>query len=383
MICCGFMANGLFILLYDDESLHNCILNGIYGFLMPPVWEDIPNTRSKHYAVLADYACCEEGTEIFFFNKRTITYGGTVTVNNGDNPVFYLNGSTSPLGRLGKSELYIDMSKRYTPTDEKGVYDLGKNQRGEDRLRAIPFIIEFDNNKELTGKQVMSDELYFELGNYNYPFPSNSIQNRGFCTLTPKETSILLKLIKDSNKKLILETPLMKNTFINNEKKVLFNKKLMDESQTTNENHLEFILLANKQRLDNIIHKSLPNITKDEFIRCRQVPLCPFRPIQFDLADICLYSKNNPVKDSTIPNIIIELKHKRASYQAYNQVTKYLRWIKQIAPLEFNKVRAIIIAPDFSKNLNIDKLIEKEISLEYHDKIVLYSLDEDKVIYIN
>ena len=65
------MASGLFILLYDDGSLENCLRNGLYGFLMPPVYEEKPSSQSRHYAVLSDYACCEEGTEIFFFNKRT------------------------------------------------------------------------------------------------------------------------------------------------------------------------------------------------------------------------------------------------------------------------------------------------------------------------
>ena len=51
------MAAGLFILLNGEESLQNAIEYGFYSFFMPPVYEEIPNTRSKHYAILADYAC--------------------------------------------------------------------------------------------------------------------------------------------------------------------------------------------------------------------------------------------------------------------------------------------------------------------------------------
>ena len=377
------MASGLFILLYDDGSLENCLRNGLYGFLMPPVYEEKPNSRSKHYAVLSDYACCEEGTEIFFFNKRTITYGGKVTATNNGEPVFYLNGDTSPLGRKANSKLYVDMSDRYETTDNKGVYYIGENQRGEARNRAMPFIIEFDNHQPLTGKQIMSDELYFELGNYNYPFPSNSIQNKGFCTLTVKETNILLKLMEESDKKLELETTITSDTNIYNEFKTLFNTSFLSETNPTNESHLEFLLLANSKKLDEILYKSLPNIQKDKYIRCRQVPLCPFRPIQFDMADICLYSENYPIKDGTLPNIVIELKNQPANFRAYEQVTKYLRWVKQIAAEEFDKVRAIIIAPSFTNSLNMNNLIRKGITTEYHDKIVLYSLDEDEVVEIN
>ena len=377
------MASGLFILLYDDGSLENCLRNGLYGFLMPPVYEEKPSSQSRHYAVLSDYACCEEGTEIFFFNKRTITYGGKVTATNNGEPVFYLNGDTSPLGRKANSHLYVDMSKRYETTDKKGVYYIGKNQRGEERYRAMPFIIEFDTHQSLVGKQIMSDELYFELGNYNYPFPSNTIQGKGFCTLTVNETNILLKVLEESDKKLSLQNTLTADTDINNNLKVLFNTSLLTETKPDNESHLEFMLLANAKKLDEIIYKSLPDIPKDNYIRCRQVPLCPFRPIQFDMADICLYSENYPIKDYSLPNIVIELKNQPANFRAYEQVTKYLRWVKQIAPDEFDKVRAIIIAPSFTSTLNKNTLIRNGISMEYHDKIVLYSLDEDNVVKIN
>lgn len=377
------MASGLFILLYDDGSLENCLRNGIYGFLMPPVYAEKPSSQSRHYAVLSDYACCEEGTEIFFFNKRTITYGGKITATNNGEPIFYLNGDTSPLGRKAKSHLYVDMSKRYETTDDKGVYYIGENQRGEPRNRAMPFIIEFDTNQPLVGKQIVSDELYFELGNYNYPFPSNTIQGKGFCTLTIKETNILLKLLKESDKKLKLEDTPTNDTDINNSLKVAFTTSLLRGTKPTNESHLEFLLLANSKKLDEIVYKSLPNIPKDNYIRCRQVPLCPFRPIQFDMADICLYSKKYPIKDYTLPNIIIELKNQPANFRAYEQVTKYLRWIKQIAVDEFDNINAIIIAPSFTNSLNMNTLIRKGITTEYHDKIVLYSLEDDEVIEIN
>lgn len=373
------MASGLFILLKDEESLKDCVKNGFYGFFMPPIFEKTPNSRSKHYAALADYACCETGTEIFFFTRRTITYGGKIVETNNNNPVFYLNGDTSPLGRKANSKKYISMGEKYSPTDIDGVYYLGKNSRNEDMNRAMPFIIEFKNDFEDSGKQISSDELYFKLGDYNYPFPSNSIQSRGMCTLTPLETKILLELIKESETKVTLNED--DDITIDSKNKMLFNNKFIDTEKLVNESHLEFKLLADKKLLYEIIHQSLPNLDSNNYIKCRQVPLCPFRPIQFDLADICLYDENNPIKDNSLPNIVIELKkEENVNYQAYEQTTKYLRWLKQISGKDFEKINAIIIAPDFSKNLSIKKLKEKNISLEYNDKIKLYSLNRKTTI---
>lgn len=40
-------------------------------------------------------------------------------------------------------------------------------------------MLQFKQN-ENTGKYIVSDDLYFELGQYSYPFSSNSIQGMGF-----------------------------------------------------------------------------------------------------------------------------------------------------------------------------------------------------------
>lgn len=372
------MSSGLFILLQDEESLQDCVYNGFYGFLMPPVYDEQPSSQSKHYAALADYACCETGTEIFFFTRRSITYGGRIIASNNNGPVFYLNGDTSPIGRKANSKKYIDLSNRYD-TVENGVYYLGKNTRGEDRNRAMPFIIEFNNKLPLSGKQITSDELYFKLGDYNYPFPSNSIQKRGMCTLTPKETEILLDLMKESDT--FLDFDKTTDIVINDENKKLFDKNLIVSDKLVNESHLEFKLLADKEYLDSIVMECFPDLTPKKYVHCRQVPLCPFRPIQFDLADICLYDEKNSINNRTLPNIVIELKKAdNVSYAAYNQTTKYLRWLKQISGDDFDKVRAIILAPDFSKNMNINNLISRGINLEFKDKIVLYSLNRKCVV---
>jgi len=46
------MQGGLFIALYDEQTLKLYLNKGVYGFLMKPVFTETPSSRSKHYAVL-------------------------------------------------------------------------------------------------------------------------------------------------------------------------------------------------------------------------------------------------------------------------------------------------------------------------------------------
>lgn len=61
------MQGGLFVALYDENTLKLYLNQGVYGFLMRPVHSEKPTSRSRHYAILADYACSREGTDVFFF----------------------------------------------------------------------------------------------------------------------------------------------------------------------------------------------------------------------------------------------------------------------------------------------------------------------------
>ena len=75
------MHGGLFVALYDEQTLKLYLSKGVYGFLMKPVFTDAPSSRSKHFSILADYACSREGADIFFFLKRKIVYGGKIYGN--------------------------------------------------------------------------------------------------------------------------------------------------------------------------------------------------------------------------------------------------------------------------------------------------------------
>jgi hypothetical protein len=349
------MDSGLFVTLYDEKTLSLYLKYGIYGFLMSPVLTEKPSLHSNHYRVLADYACCRDGTHIFFFVKRKIVYGGIV---KGQNKIasFYLNGKNSPLGRIADAELFWDESQRYEATDKAGVFLVNDN------ARAQPFILQFKREPDLTGKQIPSDDLYFELGKYPYPLPSNSIQGMGFCTITPGEVAVALDLLSKS--KVVFGANSTELMNIGAVQKSFDSKFLSVDNNYQNEAHLEFSILADLDRFSNLF-------SGDNYIICRQVPICPFKSFEFDRADICLYSLTNSIAFGTIPNIIIELKNRRANYRDYAQVVRYLKWIEKVAQEDFKGVHAYIIAPSFF--INKSKIDDK-----YQSQIKLYSINEKK-----
>lgn len=345
------MQGGLFIALYDEETLKLYLNRGLYGFLMKPVYTNIPSSRSKHYAVLADYACSREGTDVFFFLKRKIVYGGKI-YGNKDSGSFYINGLNSPLGRKSNANLFWDETPRYEATDKAGVFKVNGSEKSQ------PFMFQFVKTEE-TGKYVVSDELYFELGKYPYPLPSNSMQGMGFCTLTPGEVSALVELIKKSDKQ--IDFSKCENIQkCGNER--LFDPDLVDiKDNFINEAQLEFTILSSL--------KPFIDFLSGDYILCRQVPISPFKPMDMDRADICLYSLSDPIKEGTVPNIVIELKNEKANFHSYNQATRYLKWLEKITTLEeFNKIQAFIIASSFAK------IKRTKVDTTYEDKIKILSL---------
>lgn len=345
------MQGGLFIALYDEKTLKLYLNKGVYGFLMKPVYTDAPTSRSKHYAVLADYACSREGTDLFFFLKRKIVYGGKI-YGNKDSGSFYINGLNSPLGRRTNANLFWDESIRYEATDKAGVFKVNGSDKSQ------PFMFQFKKTNE-TGKYVLSDELYFELGKYPYPLPSNSMQGMGFCTLTPGEVSALKELIKNTDKQIDFSECERIEKY-GDEK--LFDSDLVSiKDDFINEAQLEFTILSSL--------KPFVDFISGDYILCRQVPISPFKPMDMDRADICLYSLSDPIKDGTVPNIVIELKNGKANFYAYEQATRYLKWLNKITTSEeFDKIQAFIIADSFSK------IRRTKVDTKYEDKIKILSL---------
>lgn len=344
--------SGLFITLYDEYTLNLYLDKGIYGFLMPPIYNKV-SPKSRHFNVLADYACIREGTHVFFFLKRKVIYGGQV-IGSKETGSFYLNGQYSPLGKKVNAELYWDESKRekYQATDRKGIFNVPKI--GE---RCQPYLIKFNDNLGIKGNAILSDQIYWELGklyceswHYSYPLPSNTISGMRFCTLTPGETEIALSLLK-KEARYSYSSESLENISIKGEP-LLFDlkygvnnlHKALTESLFINETYLEASVLANPKLLPTMLQ---PNI--DDVI-CRQVPMAPFKPYQMDRANICYYSKPL-INNGTIPNTIIELKIKKVRKSGIEQVIRYLKWLYIILKGEASQINVYLCGPSFSKNI--------------------------------
>lgn len=333
-------SSGLFVTLYDWDTLNLYLEHGLYGFLMTPEYDEV-SPYSRHYAALADYACGREGTHVFFFLKRHIVYGGEL-IGPSDWGCFYLNGQYSPMGRKADAEIYWNESSRecYKPTEKKGIFEVKTQSGWKDKCQ--PFLVRFDDKLGLKGRAITSDDLYFELGSYPYPLPSNSIQGMGFCTLTPGETNTLLDLLKGSTRDLFDGT----SEEVELEGSPLpFKPKFgisgLEEVET--ESHMEASVLANPNILPEILRPSGSTL-------CRQVPVSPFKPSQMDKADICYYSKNL-IENGTIPNTVIELKNRKAGKREAEQIARYLRWLGKVVPSHLEKIRFYLFAPDYTSTV--------------------------------
>jgi RecB family endonuclease NucS len=69
-----------------------------------------------------------------------------------------------------------------------------------------------------------------------------------------------------------------------------------------------------------------------------------------DRADITYYT-DEPISNGTIPNTIIELKHRRAGKKEALQVVRYVKWLEKIAPTDFERISINLFAPSFTRNI--------------------------------
>lgn len=101
------MTGGLFIALYDEDSLKLYLDKGVYGFLMTPVLTNKPSARSRHRNILADYACIRQRIKVFSFLKRKIICIGRIYGNKNSGSFLYERLYNSP-----KTDTTTDESPR-------------------------------------------------------------------------------------------------------------------------------------------------------------------------------------------------------------------------------------------------------------------------------
>ena len=356
-------SSGLFVTLYDENTLNLYLNKGVYGFLMPPILGEF-SPRSRHYAALADYACAREGTHVLFFLKRKIVYGGQI-IGSKSFGSFYLNGPYSPMGRKAKAKIHWDESRRelYQGTEQPGIFEVPEVGR-----RCQPYLILFKDKTNLKGQTITSDQLYFRLGRYSYPLPSNSISGMGFCTLTPGETDIALSLLKkESSSRFSGRTSEKIDTEgsplpFDPKYGILSLKEAFSESLFINEAHVEASILANPSLLPEELRPKEATI-------CRQVPVSPFKPFQMDRADVC-YFREDSIRDGTVPNVVIELKNKRAGKNAAEQITRYLKWFYIVLGEDAARILVYLLAPSFA-------ITGRSIPREYRSQVKFVDFGND------
>ncbi len=311
---------GLFVSLFDKETLRLYLDKGVYGQHMTPE-RDAPSSQSRHYNTLADYASCREERHVFFFLQREIYYGGQL-IGDKNGPAFYLNGQFSPLGREAQASTVWDESDRYEPLKPEGLFE---TDRGE---KCQPFLIQFEDELGLSGRYLTADQFYIDLSEYPYPVPSNSMDGMGFCTLTARETEMLLDLYRDDD---VIAGEIETDSNVDvklQDDPIPFDPNYGPDSvvDVQDESHLEASVLANPDLLPESLQPDIGDLL------CRQVPVCPYKPPQhMDKADICFYGDKR-INDGTFPNSIIELKYKSrgstpAGKSAALQMKRYAEWL--------------------------------------------------------
>lgn len=333
-------SSGLFITLYDKETLNLYLAKGVYGELRSPVFGEVAPI-SQHYAGLADAACAREGTHVFFFLKRQIVYGGQV-IGSENYGSYYLNGPYSPMGRKAGADIYWDESRRscYQATVQQGIFKVRTNGGLEERCQ--PYFLRFNDEIGLRGSCIKSDVLYTELSFLHHPVQSNSIQRMSFCTLTPYEIDLLLDLLRGSSEN-IFESPIDEIEIEGDP--ILFDPSLGISrlSEVNSKRHFDASVLSNPNLLP-------PELRPEGATICRKIPLTPFKPSQMDRADICYYT-DQPIENGAIPNKVIELEWKPAGATKLLKIVRYIKWLRRLIPEEYPNISFNLFAPSFSRNI--------------------------------
>lgn len=359
---------GLFITLYDKETLKLYLENGIYGQHLNPQETD-GNASSSFYGTLADYSCIRDGTHVFFFLGREIYYGGQIDGPN-EHGGFYLNGETSEMGREANASLVWDESKRYVEVGEPGKFLREEPEDGEYNESDIycqPYLIQFETNT-LTGNYIVSDQFYLAVSRYRNLLPGNSITGAGFCTLTPGETKHLIELVeREQAGSIDAETGEDTSDIdLRDDRDITAFKPeygISRASEANTELHLEASLAANPELCP-------PDMRPGGDTICRQVPLVPPKPDpgNSDREDLCYYDNSNKIREGTVPNTIIELKLRTANYETAQQIVRYLDSMYAMFGEDAEEIDAYIYANRFTDGTYTDRPFDDYIT-RYQDQV--------------
>lgn len=246
---------------------------------------------------------------------------------------------------------------------EAGLFTTDENDAPQEDAICQPFILQFEDKKGIQGNWVASDDLYFELGEYPYPLPTNSIMGMTFCTMAPGETEALLELLENDPRG--YEEPESEiDVELTDPVPYHPDYDIENAEDAHMESHLEAAVMANPALLPEKLRPGDATV-------CRQVPICPFKPEDLDRADVCYFSTG--LKNGTVPDTIIELKVEGAGADAARQVRKYSRWLEQRHGDIADDIQLVVYAPRFKRTFD-----NKEYIGEYADDVVQWEFGEEE-----
>lgn len=354
------MQSGAFIALYDEASLKLYLKHGVYSTLLR-VWNQQSSKATKHFAALSDYCALRPGSEIFFFIKRKIYYGGRLIgpeTSNTDTAGYFLNGPLSPWAQKAAAPILWDESNRarYSVSAPPGVFKIPGEFRPPDiGERFQPYLIKFDTTSDLSGRCIASDALYWATAKeHMFPLPSNSMEGMSFCIISPEEVRIAMDLFRKSDKRIDLRdaepscATSQKPSPANSPNHAMPSNLSDAYRRAFNENELEALILSKPELLKDAVELK----TSDAL--ARQIPLCPFKSGGMDRADIVFYS--NAGDFGALPRAIVEVKLGQANKACYNQVARYLEWIALARDKDFaRRVIAVLVVSSAHKKARAPK----------------------------
>lgn len=351
-LCTDMLQGGIFVTLYDKETLKLYLDQGIYGQHMTPQ-EGEPSSYSAHYRTFADYGAVRDGYHVFFSLNREIYYGGQIR-GSDEHGAFYINGQKSPMGREADAPLVWDESDRdtYEATDEPGVFKTDDDDTGT----CQPFLVQFEDGLDLAGAYVTADQFYLALGNYPYLLPAHDLEERNSFTLTPGEVNTLVELLKTKSEGHI--EPLNNETVEFEREPIPYSPMygIGKLSEARSQSHLESSILANPSLLPKEVCPAGTTI-------CRNMPISPFRPRDIDRADVS-YFHEETVQEGTIPNAILYPRNQAPEADLVNQIDRQLQWLDRLLGLEAKRIVAYVLTPrlsnEFAERCN-ERLVEKRI----------------------
>lgn len=327
------LHGGIFVTLYDKDTLKLYLDRGVYGQHMTPQ-EGEPSSYSAHYRTLADYGAVRDGYHVFFFLKRNIYYGGQI-LGSDEHGAFFINGQKSPMGREANAPLVWDESGRdvYEATDESGVFKTD----GDDTGTCQPFLIQFEDELGLAGRYVTAERFYFELGNYPYLLPAHDLEERSSFTLTPGEANTLVELLKTESEGHI--EPSRDETIELEREPVSYSPEygIQKLSEAHSQSHLESAILANPSLLPKEVCPAGTAI-------CRSMPISPFRPEKIDRADVS-YFHEEAIREGTIPNALCYPRNRAPEADLANQIDRQLQWLDRLLGSEAERIVAYVLTP--------------------------------------